>query len=38
VTLTADNTVAVIDLKKLKVEKKIAVENFPFWVAIQGNP
>lgn len=38
VTLTGDNAVAVINAATMKVEKKIAVGEFPFWVAVQGNP
>ena len=38
VTITKDNTVAVVNANTLKVEKKIAVGAFPFWVAVQGNP
>jgi len=38
VTITKDNVVAVINLKTMAVEKKIAVGEFPFWVAVQGNP
>jgi YVTN family beta-propeller protein len=38
VTVTKDNTVAVVNANTLKVEKKIAVGEFPFWVAVQGNP
>ncbi|HFD79668.1 MAG TPA: YncE family protein [Gammaproteobacteria bacterium] len=38
VTLTRDNRVAVIDADTMKVVKKIAVGQFPFWVAVPGNP
>jgi len=38
VTITKDNTVAVVNANTMKVEKKIAVGKFPFWVAVQGNP
>jgi len=38
VTLTNENLVAVINVDTLQVEKKIAVGEFPFWVAVQGNP
>jgi len=38
VTITKDNVVAVINLETMAVEKKIAVGEFPFWVAVQGNP
>lgn len=38
VTITKENTVAVINTDTMKVEKKIAVGEFPFWVAVQGNP
>lgn len=37
-TVTKDNVVAVIDAGSLQVVKKIAVGEFPFWVAVQGNP
>ena len=37
VTLTKDNTVAIVNTQTMKVEKKIAVGKFPFWVAVQGN-
>jgi YVTN family beta-propeller protein len=38
VTLTKENIVAVINVNTMKVEKRIAVGEFPFWVAVQGNP
>ena len=38
VTLTKDNIVAVVNTATMQVEKKIAVGQFPFWVAVQGNP
>ena len=38
VTLTKDNEVVVIDALKMKVEKKIPVGKFPFWIAVNGNP
>lgn len=38
VTVTRDKVVAVIDAITLQVEKKIAVGEFPFWIAVQGNP
>ncbi len=38
VTVTKDNVVAVIDLHSLKLVKKIRVGDFPFWVAVAGNP
>ena len=37
VTLTKDNAVAVINTETMKVEKKIPVGKFPFWIAVQGN-
>ena len=37
VTLTGENAVAVVNLETMKVEKKIAVGKFPFWVAVRGN-
>ncbi len=38
VTLAKENTIAIINAKTMKLEKKIAVANFPFWIAVQGNP
>ncbi len=38
VTLAKENTIAIINLKTMQLEKKIAVGQFPFWVAVQGNP
>ena len=38
VTVTKDNTVVVVNATTLKVDKKIAVGKFPFWIAVQGNP
>lgn len=39
VAVTADDQVAVIDTKKLEVVKTYKnVGNFPFWVAVKGNP
>jgi len=38
VTVTKDNVVVIINTDTLKVEKKIAVGKFPFWVAVRGNP
>lgn len=38
VTITKDNLVAVIDAKSMKIEKKIAVGKFPFWIAVKNNP
>jgi len=38
VTLTKENAVVVVNLKTLKVAKKISVGQFPFWVAVKGNP
>jgi len=38
VTVTKDNVVAVVNTKTMQVVKKIAVGQFPFWVAVQGNP
>jgi YVTN family beta-propeller protein len=38
VTVTQDNSVVVVNANTLQVEKKIAVGEFPFWVAVQGNP
>jgi len=38
VTITKDNVIAVINTKTMTVEKKIAVEKFPFWVAVNNNP
>lgn len=38
VTITKDNLVVVINSKTMKIEKKIAVGKFPFWIAVNGNP
>ena len=38
VTITKENLVVVIDTKTMKVNKKIAVGKFPFWVAVKNNP
>lgn len=38
VTVTADNKVEIIDIKTLTVVKRHSVEDFPFWVAVNGNP
>lgn len=38
VTLTKENAVVVIDADSMQIEKRIAVGEFPFWVAVQGNP
>ena len=38
VTITKENSVVVINADTMKVEKKIAVGKFPFWVAVNGNP
>jgi len=38
VTVTADNKVEVIDVKTLSVVKRYDVKDFPFWVAVNGNP
>ena len=38
VTITKDNLVAVIDTKTMKLEKKISVGKFPFWIAVKNNP
>ena len=38
VTLTKDNAIAVINMQTMRVEKKIHVGAFPFWVAVKGNP
>lgn len=38
VTITKDNLVVVIDAKSMKIEKKIAVGKFPFWIAVKNNP
>lgn len=38
VTVTKDNAVVVINAETMAVEKTIAVGEFPFWVAVQGNP
>ena len=38
VTITKENSVVVINANTMKVEKKIAVGKFPFWIAVNGNP
>ena len=38
VTITKDNLVVVINATTMKIEKKIAVGKFPFWIAVNGNP
>ncbi|QFU23615.1 beta-propeller fold lactonase family protein [Shewanella eurypsychrophilus] len=38
VTLTKDNQVLVINAKTLAIEKQFPVGNFPFWIAVNGNP
>lgn len=38
VTVTKDNQVVVINTKTMKVEKRIAVGKFPFWIAVVNNP
>jgi len=38
VTVSKDNVVAVINASTMEIEKKIAVDQFPFWIAVQGNP
>jgi len=38
VTITKENLVVVINAKTMKIEKKIAVGKFPFWIAVNGNP
>ena len=38
VTLTKDNQVLVINAKTLTIEKRFPVGNFPFWIAVNGNP
>ena len=38
VTLTKDNQVVVINAKTMTIEKRFIVGNFPFWIAINGNP
>jgi len=38
VTLTKANEVVVINVATMKVEKRISVGKFPFWIAVQGNP
>lgn len=37
-TVTKDNTIAVIDTETMSVYKKIPAGEFPFWVAVKGNP
>ena len=38
VAVTADNKVVEIDVEKLAVVKTHSIGDFPFWVAIKGNP
>ncbi len=38
VAVSKDNVVAVINVANMTVEKNIAVGEFPFWIAVQGNP
>lgn len=38
VAVTADNKVEVIDINALEVVTKHDIGDFPFWVAINGNP
>ncbi len=38
VVLTSENQFVVIDTKTLKIAKRFNVAEFPFWVAVQGNP
>jgi len=37
-TVTSEDKVAVIDTRTLKVVKEYKTGNFPFWVAVNGNP
>jgi len=38
VTITKDNLIAIIDTNTMQVTKKIAVGQFPFWIAVNNNP
>ncbi len=38
VTLTRDNAIAIVNTKTLKLERTIPVGEFPFWIAVNGNP
>jgi YVTN family beta-propeller protein len=38
VAITADDKFVVIDTKTLEVAKNYSVGEFPFWVAVKGNP
>jgi len=38
VVVTADNKMVVINTKTLEVAKTFDVADFPFWVAVNGNP
>lgn len=38
VTLTQDNEVVVVNALTMTVEKRISVGEFPFWIAVKGNP
>ncbi len=37
-TITKENLIVVINTKTMKIEKRIAVGKFPFWIAVNGNP
>lgn len=38
VVVTADNKFVVIDMKKMEVAQEFNLGDFPFWVAVNGNP
>lgn len=38
VVVTADNKFVVIDMKKMEVAQEFPLGDFPFWVAVKGNP
>ncbi len=38
VTVTGDNRVVVIDTDSMRVVARIPVGEFPFWIAVPGNP
>ena len=38
VVVTADNKMVVIDTHSLEVKKTFDIADFPFWVAVKGNP
>ncbi len=37
-SLTKDNAIAVVDTATMEVDRRFASGEFPFWVAVRGNP